>query len=145
MILYRIISAVSIFVSNSIAILNRDLMVIDVNDVLSEKLMPLSFFSMTESNLNKNVSSEQNSDVQLFRSDSFADFDSAFHLMQFHRKMIQNFKCNNYIAKQILKDIVPFTLHDRFGTAANSTGNEMQKLDFVVNIFNLDDLNHMNL
>lgn len=126
MLFYRVFSVFLVFVSNAGAILNRDLMAIDVNDVLSEKLMPLSFFSLQDFNIDKNVSNGKISGLQLFRPDSFADFNSAFNLMQFHRKMIQNYKCNNYIAKQILKDIVPLKLFDRLGTAVNSSGNKVR-------------------
>lgn len=122
MCLFRIIGIVLYLAGQSVAIINRDLMAIDVNDILSEKLMPLSLLYLKESNHNNNVSSGTNSDKQLFHSDSMSDFNSAFDLMQFHRKMIQNYKCNNYIAKQILNDIAPLTLHNRLGMASNSTG-----------------------
>lgn len=118
----QIISVFWLFFGHSVAILNRDLMAIDVNDVLSEKLMPITFLSLQTSSKNRNVSADRNGELQLFQTDSFADFDSAYNLMKFHRKMIQNYKCNNYIAKQILSDIVPIKLHNRLGTAANSTG-----------------------
>lgn len=124
MIFIRFISVFSLLVSQSIAITNRDLMAIDVNDILSEKLMPLSLFYIKDSTNSKNTSNESNSDKQLFRFDSMADFNSAFDLMQFHRKMIQNYKCNNYIAKQILTDIAPLTLNNRLGMALNASGKE---------------------
>lgn len=111
-----------VFVGYSVAIMNRDLMVIDVNDILSEKLMPLSFLYVQEPIKSDNVSIYSRNDNELFQSNSVADFESAFNLMQFHRKMIQNYQCNNYLAKQILTDIAPLTLHHRLGIATNSTG-----------------------
>lgn len=106
-------------------------MAIDVNDILSEKLMPLSLLYFKESTNSRNVSTEPvTSDKQLFRLNSTSDFNSAFDLMQFHRKMIQNYKCNNYIAKQILSDIAPLTLHNRLGMALNSTGKKNECFKF---------------
>lgn len=115
-----------VFVGHSVAVLNRDLMVIDVNDILSEKLMPMSFLYVQEPSKMDNVSMNARTDNELFESNSVADFDSAFNLMQFHRKMIQNYQCNNYLAKQILIDIAPLTLHHRLGIATNATGKPIQ-------------------
>lgn len=119
-------------VDQSMAIVNRDLMAIDINDILSEKLMPLSLIYVKDapdkhSPLDFNGANNQ----QLNRLNSLADFSSALTLMQFHRKMIQNYKCNNYIARQILTDIAPHTLQNRLGIAdINSTGKfEWQKSD----------------
>lgn len=111
----------AVLVNQSMAIVNRDLMAIDINDILSEKLMPLSLIYVKESAEH----GPKNANRALYPlSYSLADFNSAFHLMQFHRKMIQNFKCNKYIARQILTDIAPHTLHNRLGIASiNLTGN----------------------
>lgn len=121
-------------------------MAIDVNDILSEKLMPLSLLYFKESTNNRNVSTEPvTSDKQLFRLNSTSDFNSAFDLMQFHRKMIQNYKCNNYIAKQILSDIAPLTLQNRLGMALNSTGkktsalNSNQEISLHSNVYLLEN------
>lgn len=112
----------------SMAIVNRDLMAIDVNDILSEKLMPLSLIYVKEYS-DKHEPSDRlsaNNNQALGHLNSFADFNSAFNLMQFHRKMIQNFNCNKYVARQILTDIAPFKLHNRLGIASiNSTGKCM--------------------
>lgn len=113
-----------VFFNRTVCILNRDLMAIDVNDILSEKLMPLSLIYVKESAAKHKSPHRTNaSNHTLNHSNSFADFNSAFNLMQFHRKMIQKYKCNKYIARQILTDIAPHTLHNRLGMAnINSTG-----------------------
>lgn len=124
---YIIISFLFLFTKQSITIMNRDLMSIDLNDILNEKLMPMSVLYVKGSHNSDNLSIQKNNENQLIHpSHSHADFGSAFHLMQFHRKMIQNYQCNNYIAKQILTDIAPHTIHNRLGIADNSSG----KYDF---------------
>lgn len=117
------------------AIVNRDLMSIDLNDILNEKLMPMTIFKMTDNSdnvaIDKNGENEEN---EIFQLNTRADFKSAFDLMQFHRRMIQNYKCNNYIAKQILVEIAPHTLSNRLGTASNSTSkNSTQKRVILTN------------
>lgn len=120
---YVIISFLLVFAKQSVTIMNRDaLMSIDLNDILNEKLMPMSVLYVKGSHNSDNLSIPKNDEKQLIQAISHADFDSAFHLMQFHRKMIQNYKCNNYIAKQILADIAPRTVQNRLGIAENSSG-----------------------
>lgn len=113
------------FNTHSMGIVNRDLMAIDVNDILSEKLMPLSLIYVRESSVKHKPPDRMGARNQtLNHLNSPTDFNSAFNLMQFHRKMIQTYKCNKYIARQILTDIAPHTLHNRLGMAnTNSTGN----------------------
>lgn len=97
-------------------------MAIDLDDILNEKLMPMSFLYNGEDSDNE-MSTVKSDQTKLFPiANSNADYDSAIQLMQFHRKMIQNYKCNNYIAKQILADIAPHTLHHRLGMVQNSSG-----------------------
>lgn len=116
-----------VFIDHSLGILNRDLMAIDVNDILSEKLMPLSLIYVREPSAKQKPPDKSGgksvNNQTLNHLKSFADFSSAFNLMQFHRKMIQNYKCNKYIARQILTDIAPHTIHNRLGIANhNLTG-----------------------
>lgn len=111
----------SIYAKQSVAIVNQDLMAIDLNDILSEKLMPMSIFHMTGSTNSDVMPIDKNREYHLFQANSPADFNSAFNLMQFHRKMIQNYQCNNYIAKQILTDIAPHSIHNRLGIAPNAS------------------------
>lgn len=117
-----IVSFLLVFIKQSVTILNRDLMGIDLNDIFNEKLMPMSVLFVKDSH-----DSDVDDVKQSIYQNSHADFNSAFHLMQFHRKMIQNYKCNNYIAKQILADIAPHNIiHNRLGIANNnSSGNQM--------------------
>lgn len=117
-----IVSFLLVFTKQLVSILSRDLMGIDLNDIFNEKLMPMSVLYVKDS-----YDSDVNGAKQSIYQNSHADFNSAFHLMQFHRKMIQNYKCNNYIAKQILADIAPQnTIHNRLGIANNhSSGKPM--------------------
>lgn len=120
---YVIISFLLIFAKQSVTIMNRDsLMSIDLNDILNEKLMPMSVLYIKGNS--DNLSIQKNGEKQFIQPISHADFDSAFHLMQFHRKMIQNYKCNNYIAKQILADIAPRNVQNRLGIAENVSGKK---------------------
>lgn len=113
-----------ILAKHCMAIINRDLMAIDLDDILNEKLMPMSIFKMTENSDNAPIDESGVNDI--FQSNTRADFKSAYDLMQFHRRMIQNYKCNNYIAKQILFDIAPHTLNNRLGIAPNSTSKNSE-------------------
>lgn len=129
---YVIISFLLFFIKQLVAIVNRDLMGIDLNDILNEKLMPMSVLYMKGTHDSDNLLVPKNGEKHLFQTNSHADFDSAFHLMNFHRKMIQNYKCNNYIAKQILSDIAPHTIHNRLGIAENSSGKHTQTFRFRI-------------
>lgn len=126
-----------VFVNHSMGILNRDLMAIDINDILNEKLMPLSLIYVKESAIRHKPPDRRNTRNQTMNHlNSFADFNSAFNLMQFHRKMIQNYKCNKYIARQILTDIAPHTLHNRLGMAnINTSGKYMKAKNRRVYLF----------
>lgn len=117
-----------LFFTQSLGILNQDLMSINVNDILSEKLMPLSFLYVRESNNRNTISENQTNGKPLHEFNSRADFGSALNLMQFHRKMIQNYKCNNYIAKQILTDIAPISINNRLGVASDNLTGKATKL-----------------
>lgn len=103
-----------IFTRQSNAIINRDLL-FDLKDILSEKLMPMSILQIKRPNDDTAVDTIPSR--IMFEPASFVNIDSALRLMQFHRDMIQNFKCKNYLAKNILIDVAPFALQDRLGIA----------------------------
>lgn len=96
-------------------IINCDSTDVDLRDILSDTLMPISILHINKSN--RNISFDTIFDAQLSGSNFIADADSALKLMQFHRHMIQNYKCRNFLAKQILANVAPLSLHDRLGIA----------------------------
>lgn len=112
-----------IIVELSVAIMNRDSMAIDVNDILSEKLMPMSILYLEGTTKNSNDTIDEanflNNITSNLRSSFVGDIDSAISLMNFHRKMIHNYKCSRYLAKQILMDVAPYKLQNRIGMSSN--------------------------
>lgn len=72
---------------------------IDVNDILSENLMPgsLLFLEGTEK---KNLTEKP-------KIIDDGTLNKAFSTMGFHRKMINEYLCTNFIANEILDDLKP--------------------------------------
>lgn len=105
---------------------------LDVDDILSDKLMPVSLMLLeerVESDL-KNLSHKTLDDeFQCVTNDNVAGkkgtFNNAFSSMGFHRKMINNFLCSKFIAGKILDDIQPKGLKDRLGLAKVSPEAEL--------------------
>lgn len=121
-----------VLAGDCIGILNGNWIGIDVNDILSEKLMPMSILYARDTGQTRpmNVSIVENSEYDMPWTKSQSDLNSALHLMQFHRQMIQNYQCNNYIAKQIFAALAPINLNHRLGTALNTTGKISMKCSF---------------
>lgn len=96
----------------------------DVNDILNEKLMPVSmmmFEGAGEVDL-ANVSQRTLDDeFECITKDQIKDedgtFQNAFHSMGYHRKMINNFLCSKFVAEQILDELRPSGASDRLGVA----------------------------
>lgn len=108
---------------------------VDVEDILSDKLMPVSLmlFEAGESNDLKNLSRKTLDDeFQCATKDKIngrdGTFTNAFNSMGFHRKMINNFLCSRFVAEKILEEIQPRRMKNRLGVARNSPETE-----FMVN------------
>lgn len=103
----------------------------DVNDILSDKLMPVSLMLIEEG---------EKSDLQNLTQRSLDDefqcatkgkidgddgtFTNAFSSMGFHRTMINNFLCSKFIAERILDDVQPKGMKNRLGVAKVTPGME---------------------
>lgn len=86
-----------------------DLFVFDLDYFLNEKLMPLSLMAVVDSNSSMvaAASREATVDNDLLQETDNGSLDAAFSTMGFHRKMINEYLCSNYVAEEILMDIVP--------------------------------------
>lgn len=98
--------------------------VLDVNDILSDNLMPVSlmlFEERVESDLKNLTQKTLDDEFQCLTKDKITGkdgtFNNAFSSMGFHRKMINNFLCSKFVAEKILDDIQPNRIKDRLGLA----------------------------
>src|SRR5690349_7176537 len=105
---------------------------VDLDDILSENLMPVSLMLLEERVENDSRNSSQKTlddEFQCATKDKITDgtfnFESAISSMGFHRKMINNFLCSKFIAGKILDEIQPKGLKDRLGLAKVSTEAEL--------------------
>lgn len=106
---------------------------LDVNDILSESLMPASLMLIEERDQNewKNLSSQKLDDeFQCITKKKVKDdgsFPTALNSMTFHRKMINEFLCSKFVAEKILDNIQPKQiLKKRFGIV-DGTSDEIDK------------------
>lgn len=72
---------------------------IDINDILSENLMPGSLLFL-EGTQKKNLTEKP-------KIIDDGTLNKAFSTMGFHRKMINEYLCTNFIANEILDDLKP--------------------------------------
>ncbi|XP_047528966.1 uncharacterized protein LOC125065429 [Vanessa atalanta] len=83
---------------------------LNLNDILRSDLMPTYF--MVDVKSKKNVSEI----VMESRMPSVnGSIDAALSTLDFHRKMMNEYQCRNYIAEQILDEMGKNVLQDRFG------------------------------
>ncbi|XP_029720513.2 uncharacterized protein LOC115262247 [Aedes albopictus] len=100
---------------------------IDMNDILNENLMPASFLMLEGPESSEELPMEgrtesaaavdpENNLVNLTREDG--TFGTAFSTMGFHRKMINSYLCNGFVANQIMSEVIPgsFGISRRVGT-----------------------------
>ncbi|XP_037027671.1 uncharacterized protein LOC119068245 [Bradysia coprophila] len=103
--------------------------VIDLNDILSEKLMPASLFFM-ETNLPEQKFQSEfrtlDNDTGTFESSYDGTFNNAYSTMGFHRKMMKEYLCSNFLAEQILSEVAPTHFQSRLGFAATTTSNSTE-------------------
>lgn len=78
---------------------------VDINDILNENLMPGNLLLLEGPfQNNSDLSSEQRSLPTSTLDDDDGTFGTAFSTMGFHRKMINEYLCTNFIAGQIMND-----------------------------------------
>ncbi|CAH2105660.1 unnamed protein product [Euphydryas editha] len=82
----------------------------NVNDILRTDLMP-TYFIVNEENKNITRKNEMNSRMPT----SNGSIDAALSTLDFHRKMMNEYQCRNYIAEQILDDMGKSVLQNRVG------------------------------
>lgn len=113
--------------------------VLDVNDILSDSLMPMSLMLVqTAEGANSDAKNATQSrrtlddDFQCATKERITGkdgtFSNAFSSMGFHRKMINNFLCSKFIAEKILDDIQPRGMKRRLGVAKTSP-----EMEFMAN------------
>jgi hypothetical protein len=108
---------------------------LNFDDILNENLMPaaLMMIEVPESVAavrNISTCSEGDESVCVTREkikDDDGGFPNALHAMRYHRKMINEFLCSNFVAEQILEDIQPTLMKSRLGVAASSAEIEFEK------------------
>lgn len=98
--------------------------VLDVDDILSDKLMPVSLMLLEQSDKsdlrNLSVRSLDDEFQCVTKERIIAEdgtFGNAFNSMGYHRKMINNFLCSKFVAEKILDEIQP---KSRLGIAQQS-------------------------
>lgn len=97
---------------------------LDVNDILNERLMPMSLvaFESGDKSEMRNLSQQSLDDEFQCATrgkvrEEDGTFNNAFSAMGYHRNMINNFLCSKFIAEKILDDIQPRQLERRLGVA----------------------------
>lgn len=88
---------------------------IDINDILNEDLMPFTLLlvqgpknNSNNASFDENIMGEARVDpdgLDLLHEDN-GSLDKAFHTMGYHRKMINEYLCSNFLADQILSEVV---------------------------------------
>jgi hypothetical protein len=105
--------------------------VLDVNDILNDKLMPLMLLEEGDKSDLRNLSLKILDDEfecvtkeKIIAEDG--TFNNAFNSMGYHRKMINNFLCSKFVAEKILDDFQPKRLKNRLGVAKASPEMEFK-------------------
>lgn len=103
----------------------------DVNDLLSNNLMPMSVMLQREGDESdlKNVSKPSlDEEYKCLTKEKITGkdgtFTNAFSSLSFHRKMINNYLCSKFIAEQILDEIQPNPMKRRLGVAKSHPESE---------------------
>lgn len=107
----------------------------DMEDILSDKLMPVSlmlFEASDTSDLQNSSQKTLDDEFQCVTKDQIngkdGTFTNAFSSMGFHRKMINNFLCSQFVAEKILDEIRPKGMKNRLGVAKTSP-----EMEFMAN------------
>lgn len=88
---------------------NNDLYMLDLDYFLNEKLMPMSLMTIDNSSSAEQQKMARDSDDDSLLEPDTKDgsLGTAMNTMDFHRKMMNDYLCNNYVAEQILMDMAP--------------------------------------
>lgn len=99
--------------------------VIDMDDILSVDYMPGSLLMLEnpESYAFINSSGKQVND---HFENIGGKFENAFETMGFHRKMMNEYLCRNFIAEQIVSDLTLTRLKRRLGKYPNKSSNSTE-------------------
>ncbi|KAJ8727521.1 hypothetical protein PYW07_001640 [Mythimna separata] len=85
---------------------------LNVNDILRSDLMPTFFMVDGE---NQSIESMNNTVSKSLEQSVNGSIDAALSTLDFHRKMMNEFHCRNYIADQILEEMGKSVLQNRIG------------------------------
>ncbi|XP_075972065.1 uncharacterized protein LOC142973915 [Anticarsia gemmatalis] len=86
---------------------------LNINDILRSDLMPTYFMADNE---NQNLNNSVSKSVGLSSNGSI---DAALSTLTYHRKMMNEYHCRNYIAEQILEEMGKGVLQNRLGKPFN--------------------------
>ncbi|XP_041970718.1 uncharacterized protein LOC121727104 [Aricia agestis] len=98
---------------------------LNVNDILRSDLMPTVFIS------EENVESREG-DMDLLSENRLepvnGSIDAALTTLDYHRKMMNEYQCRNYVAQQILDEVGVATMTRRVGEAYNGLSRRIQNV-----------------
>ncbi|CAG4992524.1 unnamed protein product [Parnassius apollo] len=83
---------------------------LNVNDILRNDLMPTYF--MTNDAVEEKVVGNE---TRNFMPSVNGSMDAAYSLLDFHRKMMNEYQCRNYVAEHILEEMGTSVLQNRIG------------------------------
>ncbi|KAM3967364.1 uncharacterized protein ACR2FA_011711 [Aphomia sociella] len=93
---------------------------LNVNDILRNDLMPTYFMSGAENqDPNVNISTAEVHDATINGS-----IDAALSTLSFHRQMMNEYHCRNYVAEQILEEMGKNVLQSRLGKPFGNDAKE---------------------
>lgn len=128
-----------------LAKMQQNFLELSFDDILNEKLMPSALMlaegteggegeKERENMLWRNPSSSRKLDDEfecVTKKEVKKDgaFSNAFNAMRYHRKMINEFMCSNFIADKILEDLQPALMKNRLGLASQESANSSSNSD----------------
>ncbi|CAH1994998.1 unnamed protein product [Acanthoscelides obtectus] len=94
---------------------------IDVNDILSEDLMPTSLLIWENPEKARKFKNDSASEVTKFKSDG--RLTNAMETMGFHRTMMNQYLCRSYIADRIVSNMTLTRIKRRMGHSSGEQAN----------------------
>ncbi|XP_048479081.1 uncharacterized protein LOC119690419 [Plutella xylostella] len=88
---------------------------LNVNDILRMDLMPTYFIQEINEDGRTNVSDVVKEDHNNMFPSVNGSIDAALSTLSFHRKMMNEYQCRNFVAEQILEEMGKPALQDRMG------------------------------